>query len=133
MQLHYIADSTSDCDGEFDLQMRIPSDHQSAGAECPLFAMISGAMYSGVPQTVYVRSPGFSLSGFEQKAEPKHPRRRSETESLHYSATMVSMCSTGMSMLPLRKAEVCDLYVAHIVQQKVLWLQITEYYATTML
>ena len=126
-------DATGADDGDFDLQMRIPSDHQSAGAECPLFAMISGAMYSGVPQTVYVRSPGFSLSGHEQKAKSRIHGAGVSLRDSFYKATVVTVCSKSMQMLPLRKAKVCDLDVAHIVKQKVLWLEITENYAASML
>jgi hypothetical protein len=36
-------------------------------------------------------------------------------------------------MLPLRKAKVCDLDIAHKVKQKVLWLEVTENYAAPML
>ena len=37
--------------------MRTPSDQKSTARSCPLFRMISGATYSGVPQNVQVLLP----------------------------------------------------------------------------
>ena len=38
--------------------IRIPRDQKSTALSCPLFNIISGATYSGVPQKVQVFSPG---------------------------------------------------------------------------
>ena len=45
----------------------------------------------------------------------------------------VVYANTGIEALPLRKTKIGNLDVAHMVKQKVLWLQITKNYPAPML
>jgi hypothetical protein len=60
---------------------KIPKAYQSTEWQYPLFCTISGAIYSGVPQNVYVLSQGFNFLINPKSASFKYPFEATKTFS----------------------------------------------------
>ena len=59
----------------------MPFVHQSASQPWPCFVSTSGAMYIGVPQIVYVRSPGSMIFASPKSMRLRYPSPSSSTFS----------------------------------------------------